>query len=169
MTTTSLVDQAAFLFETDDEFTMDPEDWDDAVAKTERAAEVLDAVAAHLASCAWTTEQTDVRPPIEALGIKPRKAMPLLYTAIEGHRAGLPLFDSIELLGREPRPGPAPGGAPATGLGGRTDHTLRSALPFGGGVIGNTTGSGPVIGGSSPPPEPPKGPDPDRGEGPGGQ
>ena len=101
VTTTSLVDQAAFLFETDDEFTMDPEDWDDAVAKTERAAEVLDAVAAHLASCAWTTEQTDVRPPIEALGIKPRKAMPLLYTAIEGHRAGLPLFDSIELLGRE--------------------------------------------------------------------
>jgi hypothetical protein len=26
------------------------------------------------------------------------------------------------------------------------------AAPFGGGVIGNTTGSGPVIGGSSPPP-----------------
>jgi glutamyl-tRNA synthetase len=80
---------------------MDPQDWDTAVAKTERAAEVLDAVIAHLASCEWTTDQTDVRPPIEALGIKAGKAMPLLYTAVEGHRAGLPLFDAIFLLGRE--------------------------------------------------------------------
>jgi glutamyl-tRNA synthetase len=101
VTTTSIVDQAAFLFESDDEFTMDPQDWDTAVAKTERAAEVLDAVIAHLASCEWTTDQTDVRPPIEALGIKAGKAMPLLYTAVEGHRAGLPLFDAIFLLGRE--------------------------------------------------------------------
>src|SRR4029079_18729724 len=36
------------------------------------------------------------------------------------------------------------------GTGGRGG--LRSLVPFGGGVIGNTTGSGPVIGGSSPPP-----------------
>ena len=73
---------------TDDEFEVDPEDWEDAVAKTERAAEVLDAVIAHLETCEWTVELTDVRPPIEALGIKPRKVMPLLYTAVEGHRAG---------------------------------------------------------------------------------
>jgi glutamyl-tRNA synthetase len=95
------VDQSAFLFETDDEFVVDEADWEDSVAKTERAAEVLDAVIAHLRTCEWTVEQTDVRPPIEAIGIKPRKAMPLLYTAVEGHRAGLPLFDAIALLGRE--------------------------------------------------------------------
>ena len=35
--------------------------------------EVLDAVIAHLETCEWTVELTDVRPPIEALGIKPRQ------------------------------------------------------------------------------------------------
>ncbi len=29
------------------------------------------------------------------------KVMQLLYTAVEGHRAGLPLFDAIHLLGRK--------------------------------------------------------------------
>ena len=33
--------------------------------------------------------------------MKPRKAMPALYAAVEGRHAGLPLFDSIDLLGRE--------------------------------------------------------------------
>ena len=36
----------------------------------------------------------------------------------------------------------------------RTTPAGRVSPAFGGGVIGNTTGSGPVIGGSSPPPEP---------------
>ncbi len=100
-TIVGLVDQAAFLFTPDEEFVVDPQDWEDALAKTERPAAVLDAVIAHLETCEWTVELTDVRPPIEALGIKPRKVMPLLYTAVEGHRAGLPLFDAIHLLGRE--------------------------------------------------------------------
>jgi glutamyl-tRNA synthetase len=100
-TVTALVDMAEFLFIADAEFTPDPTDWEKALAKTERPAEVLDAVIAHLESCEWTVELTDVRPPIDALGIKPSKVMPLLYTAVEGHRAGLPLFDAIHLLGRE--------------------------------------------------------------------
>jgi glutamyl-tRNA synthetase len=100
VTVVALVDQADFLFVPDAEFAVG-DDWDEVAAKTERAAEVLDAVIAHLEACDWTVELTDVRPPIEALGIKARKAMPLLYTAIEGRRAGLPLFDSIHLLGRE--------------------------------------------------------------------
>jgi glutamyl-tRNA synthetase len=100
-TVAGLVDQSEFLFVTEDEFEMDAQDWEQALAKTERAAEVLDAVIAHLETCEWTVELTDVRPPIEALGIKPRKVMPLLYTAIEGHRSGLPLFDGIYLLGRD--------------------------------------------------------------------
>jgi glutamyl-tRNA synthetase len=100
-TVTALVDMAEFLFVADEEFTPDPIDWGDALAKTERAAAVLDAVIAHLETCEWTVELTDVRPPIEALGIKPRKVMPLLYTAVEGRRSGLPLFDAIHLLGRQ--------------------------------------------------------------------
>jgi glutamyl-tRNA synthetase len=35
------------------------------------------------------------------LEIKPRKGLPAVYAAIEGTHAGLPLFDSIVLLGRE--------------------------------------------------------------------
>ena len=100
MTVVALVDQADFLFVPESEFSLG-DDWDEVVAKTERASEVLAAVIAHLETCDWTVELTDVRPPIDALGIKPRKAMQLLYTAVEGRRAGLPLFDSIHLLGRE--------------------------------------------------------------------
>jgi glutamyl-tRNA synthetase len=100
VTVVALIDQADFLFVPDSEFSVG-DDWHEVVAKTERAAEVLDAVIAHLEACEWTVELTDVRPPIDALGIKPRKAMPLLYTAVEGRRAGLPLFESIHLLGRE--------------------------------------------------------------------
>jgi glutamyl/glutaminyl-tRNA synthetase len=33
--------------------------------------------------------------------MKPRQAMPALYAAVEGRHTGLPLFDSIHLLGRE--------------------------------------------------------------------
>jgi glutamyl-tRNA synthetase len=100
-TIAALVDQAEFLFVTEDQFEVDADDWNDAVAKTERAAEVLDAVITHLETCEWSIEETDLRPTIDALGLKPRKVMPLLYTAVEGHRAGLPLFDAIFLLGRE--------------------------------------------------------------------
>ena len=35
-----------------------------------------------------------------ALGVKSRKALPIAYAAIEGKTSGLPLFDSIHLLGR---------------------------------------------------------------------
>ncbi len=150
-TITGLVDQAEFLFVTEDEFAVDENDWDEALAKTERAADVLDAVIAHLETCEWTIELTDVRPPIDALGIKPRKVMPLLYTAVEGHRSGLPLFDAISLLGRQRSVGRL-AAARAGRIGSPRRRKLRSDLPFGGGVIGNTTGSGPVIGGSSPPP-----------------
>jgi glutamyl-tRNA synthetase len=33
--------------------------------------------------------------------MKPRKAMHVIYTAVEGRSAGLPLFDSMFLLGRD--------------------------------------------------------------------
>jgi len=72
------------------------------VAGTDRVVEVLDAVIAHLEACAWTVESVgEMLDAINGLGLKPRKVMPALYTAIEGRHAGLPLFDSVVLLGRE--------------------------------------------------------------------
>jgi glutamyl-tRNA synthetase len=101
-TIAALVDQATFLFVPDGELGIDPEVWDKVVAKTERPGEVLDATIAHLQSCDWSIEAMDVRGALEAIGIeKTRKVMPLLYVAVEGRAAGLPLFDAMHLLGRE--------------------------------------------------------------------
>ena len=62
---------------------------------------VLDAVVDHLTTCDWTPEGVDPRGVIDGLGLKARKVMPALYAAVEGRHAGLPLFDSIALLGRD--------------------------------------------------------------------
>ena len=89
-----------FLFVAPDEFAIDPGSWAK-LASTDRVGDVLDAVADHVATCDWTVESIDPRGVIEQLGIKPRSAMPALYAAVEGRAQGLPLFDSIELVGRE--------------------------------------------------------------------
>jgi glutamyl-tRNA synthetase len=96
-----LVTQSEFLFVEDDDFVIAQESWDRVVG-TDRVVEVFDAVIAHLESCAWTIEAVDdMLEVISELGLKPRKVMPALYAAIEGRHAGLPLFDSIVLLGRD--------------------------------------------------------------------
>jgi glutamyl-tRNA synthetase len=99
-TLVQIAEQVEFLFVPDDELVIDEESWARLVA-TDRVGELLDAVIAHLEQCEWTLEAIDLRPVLEPLGLKPRKALPAIYTAIEGHHAGLPLFDSILLLGRE--------------------------------------------------------------------
>ena len=63
--------------------------------------QVLDAVEKHLESCEWNTESIDLREVVNSIGLKPRKALPAIYIAIEGTTSGLPLFDFIEMLGRE--------------------------------------------------------------------
>ena len=100
VTTVQLVEQTDFLNASDDEFAIEPDSWDRLVS-TERVAEVLDAVIAHLQTCEWTVDAIALQPAIEQLGMKPRKAMPALYAAVEGRAQGLPLFDSIWLLGRD--------------------------------------------------------------------
>ena len=72
--------------------------------------EILTAVADHLETCEWTVEGVDLRPVLEKLEIKPRKGLPAVYAAVEGTHAGLPLFDSIVLLGRERAVRAGPGG-----------------------------------------------------------
>ena len=145
-----------FLFVADDDFEIDARRRGRVVAATERVARGArrgDRARRDVRVDASTRSTSG--PSIEALGIKPRKVMPALYAAIEGAHRGLPLFDSICLLGRERTLGAA--AAPRTPRpdsasdAGETGPLVWSS-PFGGGVIGNTTGSGPVFGGSSPPP-----------------
>jgi glutamyl-tRNA synthetase len=95
----ALLDQADFLFADDAAFSIPPDEWA-VLARTDRIAEVLDAVAAYLTDCEWTEDTIDPRPVLNRLGVKARQTFPALYVAIEGRRAGLPLFKSIELLGR---------------------------------------------------------------------
>jgi glutamyl-tRNA synthetase len=97
-----IADQAAFLFTPDDELEIEPESWA-RITGTEQSGELFDAAIAGLASCEWTVPAIDaaLRSAVDAVGQKPRKAMPALYAAIEGRHAGLPLFDSVHLLGRE--------------------------------------------------------------------
>jgi glutamyl-tRNA synthetase len=100
---TTLVEAAEstrFLFTPEEEFEIAPESLE-RLLKTERAAEVLDAVAAHLETCDWTPAAVDLRPVLGQVGMKPRHALPAVYAAIEGTHVGLPLFESIVLLGRD--------------------------------------------------------------------
>ena len=96
----ALLDQADFLFVADDDFVIAPESWEK-VTRAERGGEIFDAVVAHLRTCEWTPEAIDLRPVLAELGVKPRQAFPAVYAAVEGRHAGLPLFDSIHLLGRD--------------------------------------------------------------------
>jgi glutamyl-tRNA synthetase len=98
-TLVALVEQMDFLA-AGESFSVADEVWD-GVRDVERGAEVLDATIAHVEQCGWTPEDLDLREAIGALGVKPRKVMKLLYVAIEGRPAGLPLFDSMHLLGRD--------------------------------------------------------------------
>jgi glutamyl-tRNA synthetase len=99
-TLASAADAAWFLFVPEEEFAIAPESLE-RLRASERVGEILAAVADHLESCEWTVEGVDLRPVLEKLDIKPRKGLPAVYAAIEGTHAGLPLFDSIVLLGRE--------------------------------------------------------------------
>ncbi len=101
VTLAQLVEQMDFLFATDDTpLAIAPESWA-VVEKTERVADLFDAVLAYLERCEWTLEALAIQPVIQELGLKPRKVMPALYAAVEGVHRGLPLFDSLHLLGRD--------------------------------------------------------------------
>lgn len=105
VTLVDIAESARFLFtedgsESDGAFAIDPASWEK-VSSTDRLAELLDAVISHVESCEWTVEAVDLRPVLAPLGFKPRAALPAVYAAVQGRHTGLPLFDSILLLGRE--------------------------------------------------------------------
>src|SRR5579875_2622024 len=94
---TALVD---FLFL--DEPATDPQAWSRAAAMP-GAREVLDAVARELATAEW--EPAAIRAVVERagdrLGLKLSQAQAQVRVAVTGRSAGLPLFESIWVLGRE--------------------------------------------------------------------
>jgi glutamyl-tRNA synthetase len=98
-TLVQVADQMAFLFTTDDSLEIDPASFEKA-QKLEAAPALLEAVIGYVETCAWS-DSIDIRPVIDDLGLKAGKVMHVIYTAIEGRSAGLPLFPSIGLLGRE--------------------------------------------------------------------
>jgi glutamyl-tRNA synthetase len=100
VTLVQMVDQMAFLFVDEADFEIAPESWEK-LASTDRIREILDAVIAHIEDCPWTHDGVALQPVTEALGIKFRKAAPAVYAAVEGIHRGLPLFESMVLLGRE--------------------------------------------------------------------
>jgi glutamyl-tRNA synthetase len=99
-TLVQIADQVAFLFTPDDELVITDDSWEK-VKNVDRAQEILDAAIAHIESCDWTPEAIDLRDAVKALGVNPGKGLRVVYAAIEGQTAGLPLFDSAFLLGRE--------------------------------------------------------------------
>jgi glutamyl-tRNA synthetase len=100
VTLVQIVDQMGFLFVDETEFRIEPDSWV-VVEQTERVAELFDAVIAYLEQCEWTIDALAIQPVIKEIGLKPRNAMKALYAAVEGVDRGLPLFDSMYLLGRD--------------------------------------------------------------------
>jgi glutamyl-tRNA synthetase len=95
-----VVDLLGFLFRSDDQITIDP-----SVALTDAAAPTLDAAAAALTALEdfdHVSIEAALRAAlVEGLGLKPRLAFGPVRTAITGRRISPPLFESMELLGRE--------------------------------------------------------------------
>jgi glutamyl-tRNA synthetase len=92
-----------FLFESEEDFAPEP----DSAAKAlgADAHPVLDAAITALeAVSSWTTpaiEEALKAALIDGLGLKPRKAFAPVRVAVTGRTVSPPLYESLELLGRE--------------------------------------------------------------------
>lgn len=84
-----------------DEPPADPAAW--AKGMKAGARELLDAVVAAFAECPWTAAalKADLLAAGEARGLKLGKAQAPVRVAVTGRTVGLPLFESLEVLGRE--------------------------------------------------------------------
>ncbi|HEV7652542.1 MAG TPA: glutamate--tRNA ligase [Actinophytocola sp.] len=97
------VEMVRFLFTSDEDFAPEP----DAAAKAlgEAADPVLDASIAALEAVAkWTApaiEEALRGALVDGLGLKPRKAFAPVRVAMSGRTVSPPLYESLELLGRE--------------------------------------------------------------------
>jgi glutamyl-tRNA synthetase len=98
-TLVQIADQAEFLFIPDDELEIEPAALE-AIAKLDRVDLVLELAIAHIETCEWTHDGISMVALLKERELKPAKHMKVLYAAIQGRTAGLPLFESIEMLGR---------------------------------------------------------------------
>ena len=91
----------AFLF-TDDVET-DEASWEKAIVRNEWSRDVLREAAEAFAACAWDAEtlKDTVLAVGERHGLKLGKAQAPIRVAVTGSTVGLPLFESLEALGRE--------------------------------------------------------------------
>jgi glutamyl-tRNA synthetase len=92
----------AFLFAPDDTFVRDDAD----VSKTliPSAVPALELTRSCLAGLSDWTEPViaeQLRAALDAAGLRTKTAFPPVYVAVTGRRTGLPLFDSLALLGRD--------------------------------------------------------------------
>lgn len=94
----SMIDQMKCLFEKDFELNTEAQE---SLREFDNALLVLQTVKDHIEQCDWNVESIDLREVVNSIDLKPRKALPIVYLAIGGSTSGLPLFDVIELLGRE--------------------------------------------------------------------
>ena len=99
------VDMLGFLFVKEDDFTRDPADVEKVLdaAGLEVVQASYDALSA-LSEEEWTTaaiEEALRAKLVEELGLKPRNAFGPVRVAVTGRRISPPLFESLELLGRD--------------------------------------------------------------------
>jgi glutamyl-tRNA synthetase len=96
-------DMLRFLLASEDEFVVDSDDAAKVLVSESRP--VLEASSAALAGVSvWTTpviEEALRTAVVEGLGLKPRVAFGPIRVAVSGRRVSPPLFESIELLGRD--------------------------------------------------------------------
>ena len=96
-------EKLGFLFGTEAGFHVNPADAERVL--TPESVPVLTAAEKALAGLGtWSREEIERvlwAALITDLGLKPRVAFTAVYVAVTGHRVAPPLFDSIELLGRE--------------------------------------------------------------------
>lgn len=87
-----------------DEPELDEKAWDKDVVRGRMAAELLDAAIASFAECDWTSAELNriTFANAEAIGVTSKKhAQAPIRVAITGRSVGPPLFESMEILGRE--------------------------------------------------------------------
>ena len=99
------VDMLGFLFVKEDDFTRDPADVEKVLDPSglEVVQASYDALSA-LSEADWTTpaiEEALRAKLVEELGLKPRNAFGPVRVAVTGRRISPPLFESLELLGRD--------------------------------------------------------------------
>ncbi|MBA2953508.1 glutamate--tRNA ligase [Nocardioides sp. MAH-18] len=100
---TESVDMLGFLFVSEDDFVVDPADAekfldDDGRAVVRRALERLSGLDEWSSAAIQEALQAEL---VEAMGLKPRNAFGPVRVAISGRRVSPPLFESMELLGRD--------------------------------------------------------------------